>query len=177
MSKTKNGNEKKRGIVQRLTQEINSHQNSFSIFRQEEAIDSYSLDCIRADVRKEGIKIIFIPNRILKIALSQNNIHDDRLNALLKNNNFIVLSNDSIKSTSLAEYIKDKKLRTKIQVKAIILNNNLIDDRDKIEFMMRAKSENGIKVIILQSLRSPAIKFLRTLHARQEQINSLVAKD
>lgn len=172
MSETKNGNEKKRQIVRKLINEITSHNNNFSLFRQEEAIDSYSLDQIRASARKEGLKIIFIPNRILRVALNEKNFENENLNLLLKKNNFIVLSKDSIKSTTLSDCIKDKKLKSKIQLKAIILQDHLIQGGEKMQLLIQAKSEKGIKIMMMKTLRNSLVKLIRTLHFHHKQLHS-----
>lgn len=171
MSEVRKGNVKKQQIVKRLINEITSHGEGFSLFSQEEAIDSFSLEQIRANARKEGIKLIFIPNKILKIALLEKGFANENFDQMLKNNNFIVLAEDAIKSASLINCIKDKKLKNKIKIKSTIICNNLFHKKEEIEFLVRAGTEKGIKAMFIKILRGSVVRFLRTLHLQIEKTN------
>ena len=159
------GNEKKRQIVKKINSEIDACGGSFSLFRQEDAIDCYYLEQIRANARKEGLKVIFIPNRILKVSLAQTGFKSENFDSFLKYNNFIVLSKDPIRSTTLINCIKDKKLKAKVQIKAVLINKSLFYEKNQISSLIRIGSEMGLKIMIIQMIRRILVKFIKTIDA------------
>lgn len=164
----KKGNEKKKETLAEINELLTKSQNSCAIFSRSDSLTCGEVAQIRKNARKEKMVAKVFPNKLFNVALENNKISNETIKKKLKNNNFVIFSDDIIKIINFSTIVP-KSLQKKVNFEIAIENKHMIhSEQAKILSGFSGKDQLLGSIIMLTQQNIMSIAKLAGLIAEQK---------